>query len=49
MIKPAPEAHDRRDMRATGGRHDEGGTTHGVKRPSRKKDSAKPADEAALK
>lgn len=45
MGKPAATQESKVTRTATGGRHDEGGTTHGAKKTTAKKDSAKAGDE----
>ncbi len=48
MTQHSHEAMNRA-MPATGGRHDEGMTTHGMKRPAVKKESREPAGSPAEK
>ena len=45
MGKPAATQEGKVTRTATGGRHDEGGTTHGARKTSAKKDSAKAGDD----
>ena len=48
--KPPTETKQSRDTRtATGGRHDEGGTTHGAKQAKTRKDNAKAVDDKESK
>jgi len=50
MGKPAAATPESKETRiATGGRHDEGVTTHGAKKTSAKKDSAKTDDDKGAK
>ena len=48
VTKAVPDAGKQTRQAATGGRHDEGGTTHGKKRPS-KKSADTPPDAATAK
>lgn len=47
--KPAAAAEGRAMPRATGGRHDSGGTSHGTPKAAAKKDTAKAIDEKGNK
>ena len=45
MGKPAATQEGKETRIATGGRHDEGGTTHGAKKTTAKKDRTKAGDD----
>ena len=50
MSKPATEAQESKDARtATGGRHDEGGTTHRARKAQAKDGNSKAADDKVSK